>query len=154
MMRQCGFTLVELVITLVIIGILSVAALGLFANRADFTPFTARESLISASLLAQQRALAHQQTTAVTLTVSQFPDHWILQVAQGALAFEAHRVERASATLRVDGTVLSDGDQTDVVYDSRGRTDGERCFEFSSATASPLGVCVSSEGFAHDCSCP
>ena len=157
-MRQQGFTLIELVMVLVIIGILSAAGIGLFATRSDFAPFLAKDVLISSSLLAQQRALANQQATSVTLTVSQDADNWTVQVAQGGTSFDAHAVERAGTALSVDGSTLSNGSSVTLTYDRRGSTGStgstgsNRCFEFEGAAS--FDVCVSSEGFAYECSCP
>lgn len=53
-----GFTLVELITVLVLVGILSSLGIGLFAERSAYTALLARQQLASAVSLAQQGALA------------------------------------------------------------------------------------------------
>lgn len=53
-----GFSLVELVIVIVLIGTLAVLSAGLFSGRSAFSPLLATQQLASATLLAQQAALA------------------------------------------------------------------------------------------------
>lgn len=152
--RQQGFTLVELVMTMVIIGILSAAAIGLFASRSDYAPFLAKDVLISSSLLAQQRALANQQNNPVTLTIRQTVSDWQFSVAQGSVALDdgSKRLDRSGTTLRVNGAVLADGGSVVLSYDRLGSTGSNQCFEFQGP--SQFDVCVSSAGYAYDCNCP
>lgn len=56
--QSSGFTLVELVMVIILIGVLSVLGVGLFANRSAFSPLLATQQLESAVLLAQQAGLA------------------------------------------------------------------------------------------------
>ena len=53
-----GFTLVELVMVIILIGVLSVLGIGLFTRSSAFSPLLATQQLQSAALLAQQAALA------------------------------------------------------------------------------------------------
>lgn len=153
MTSQRGFTLVELVMTLVIIGILSAATIGLFAGRSDFAPFLAKDVLISSSLLAQQRALANQQAVPVTLTVSQSSDGWRFDVMHGALSLGGGKLlDRGGTSLRVNGSTLADGGSAVLSYDSDGNLGSDQCFEFLGPPE--YDVCLSAAGFAYDCVCP
>ena len=60
MKRQYGFTLVELVTVIILIGILAVAVLPKFDGTASYEAHSHRAQLISALRLTQQRAM--QQT--------------------------------------------------------------------------------------------
>lgn len=54
--HQLGFTLIELVMVIVLLGILSYGATSLFASKSTYAEFLAKEQLLSQGLLAQQIA--------------------------------------------------------------------------------------------------
>lgn len=70
-----GFTLIELVITLVIIGVLSALGAGLFASPSAYSSVSARDQLVSSALLAQKMALANTCKT-IVLVVEESEDEW------------------------------------------------------------------------------
>ncbi|WP_440876242.1 pilus assembly FimT family protein [Thalassotalea sp. PLHSN55] len=63
MNKQSGFTIIELVSVIILLGILSVAIVPKFSGSSDFEVYTVRAQLISALRLTQQRAM--QQTHAL-----------------------------------------------------------------------------------------
>ena len=56
--NSLGFTLVEMVMVIILIGVISAIGIGLFARSSTFSPLLATQQLASATLLAQQAALA------------------------------------------------------------------------------------------------
>lgn len=97
---QSGFTLVELVMVLILIGVLSALGIGLFASRSAFSPLLANQQLASATLLAQQAALAGN--VANTLTVEQTSDEFRFVVGGGANA-SAFTIAREGTSLAAPG---------------------------------------------------
>ncbi|MBW0149339.1 type II secretion system protein [Marinobacter arenosus] len=94
---SAGFTLVELVTVIVLIGVLSALGIGLFAGRSAFSPLLATQQLSSASLLAQQAALAGN--SAGRLTINQTADNFEFTVGSGTPNARIFAVERAGTTL-------------------------------------------------------
>jgi len=62
-----GFTLVELVMVIILIGVLSVLGIGLFTRSSAFSPLLTTQQLQSATLLAQQAALAGQPNVSLAI---------------------------------------------------------------------------------------
>ena len=65
--RETGFTFVELIMVVALIGALSALGIGLFARSSAFSPLLATQQLASATLLAQQAALAGQPNASVRI---------------------------------------------------------------------------------------
>ena len=64
---QSGFTLIELVMVIVLIGILSYGAASLYSSRDGFAGFIAKDQLIASGLLAQQVAMGMSATANLSL---------------------------------------------------------------------------------------
>ncbi len=67
---QCGFTLVELVTVMVIIGILAVAVMPRFFERATFDNRAFRDQVVSTLRYAQKTAIAQRRFVCVTFTAN------------------------------------------------------------------------------------
>ena len=67
MRTSSGFTLPELVATLVIIGIMAAVVVPRFANRADFDAFGVTEQTRAALRFAQKSAIAKRRQVCVTI---------------------------------------------------------------------------------------
>ncbi|MHA7926911.1 MAG: pilus assembly FimT family protein [Marinobacter sp.] len=68
--KASGFTLVELVMVIILIGVLSALGIGLFAGRSAFSPLLFTQQMSSATLLAQQAALAGQPNVSIRIESS------------------------------------------------------------------------------------
>lgn len=142
--KNTGFTLVELVMVIILIGVLSVVGIGLFTSRSAFSPLLASQQLSSAILLAQQAALAGNMTMR-NVNISQSGDSFIFDVGSGP-RFE---MERAGASLAISGAPLP----FTVIFDKRGfPADGmERQFIF--AGDSIYHICLSPLGAVYQGKC-
>lgn len=146
--HQSGFSLVELIMTLVLIGILSALGIGLFASNSGFSAYLARDALISSALLAQKKAMANQfDTDVVTLTIRQTPGEWIFNVAQGVSWSQTQSAERSGAALRVEGGLLANAGTHTVSYSADGSTGQNLNLQFEGERTHPL--CIASTGFAY-----
>jgi len=143
--RSSGFTLVELVIVIILIGVLSFLGIGLFANRGAFSPLLATQQLASATLLAQQAALAGNVGN--TLTVSQESDDFVFIVGADTVSEREFRLARNGASFNGGGTSFP------ITFNEFGRPDtgGNRLFTFSGDSTST--VCLSSLGAVYGGNC-
>lgn len=149
--KSLGFTLVELVITLVLIGIISSLGIGLLASPGAYSAGAARDQFVSSALLAQKRALANS-SGGTTLTVEQTSSQWLFQVEHNGTSYPERSAEREGADLRIDGSLL--GNETrDFEFDSQGHlSSGDNVsLEFDGTSAH--AACISSLGFAYPQEC-
>lgn len=161
-----GFTLVELVMVLVLVGILSAAALGLFASRGSYSAALAKDQFIAAVLQAQQRALAQHSGTPVTLRIHQGADEWFVSVFQGIAPFDTSCatdnaplfkdlcIERAGATLQIGALTLADGSFRDVNFSAQGNTGELANLSVVFAGEKAYTLCLTRAGFAFEGACP
>lgn len=100
---ESGFTLIELVMAILLIGILAVLGMSLFASRSAFSPLLATQQLASATLLAQQAALAGNPANA--LTIEQTTDNFRFTVGPATANPRVFEIARAGTSLSVSGTL-------------------------------------------------
>ena len=132
---QRGFTLVELVTVLVILGLLAVTVLPRFLQRSSFETRTAQDTLISAARQAQQFAMAK----AVGANVQLITDNAARRI----------RIQYNESGTRTVDTALPDGITiADAMVSFTKRGDANAATTISVGDRS---VCISAAGFAYAC---
>lgn len=149
-----GFTLVELVIVILLVSTLSLVSIGLFTSRSAFSPLLATQQLSSATLLAQQAALAGNSSS--NLTVRQTSDELIFLAASSQFS-----LPRSGSTLayRVAGNPYADvpSGGIDIGFSPLGRvaTPVARAnIDFRITGDSTFNLCLSSLGAVFGEACP
>ena len=143
---SAGFTLVELVTVLVIIGALSALGIGLFASRSAFSPLLATQQLASAALLAQQAALAGNPAN--TLTVEQDADRFTFTVGAATPSPRVFEMKRNGTTLSVAG-----GLPLTLTFNSQGTLSTGNNLALTFSGDSLYVTCVSSLGAVYAGNC-
>lgn len=144
--RESGFTLVELVMVITLIGVLSVLGIGLFASRSAFSPLLANQQLASATLLAQQAALAGN--AANSLTIEQGSDEFRFVVGGGSANPRTFAIARESTSLSVAG-----GLPVTLSFDARGAPASGSNLQLTFTGDSTFTTCLSSLGAVYAGSC-
>ncbi|MFL1405784.1 Tfp pilus assembly protein FimT/FimU [Marinobacter sp. M1N3S26] len=136
-----GFTLVELVMVIVLIGALSALGIGLFARSSSFSPMLATQQLESATLLAQQAALAgnsDQDSLSVTNVAGEF------RFTVGTR--DPFTIEDGGTTLNVVGATFP------ITFDHFGRpVTGGNTVRFTFSGESTYSICLSPLGAVYRC---
>lgn len=128
---------------IILIGVLSALGVGLFARSSTFSPLLATQQLESATLLAQQAALAGN-TSQNSLSVSSNSDEFEFAVGSR----EPFRIAAGDTSLSVNGATFP------ITFDHFGRpeTSGNPV-EFVFAGESTYRVCLSPLGAVYRGSC-
>lgn len=152
--KSSGFTLVELVMVIILIGVLSALGVGLFAGRSAFSPLLATQQLSSATLLAQQAALAGNINN--SLVVRQDDEN--LRFSAAASQFT---LSRAGSTLEYSiggGPFFTvPGTGFEIRFDRFGRVASPASgtnIDFRITGDSEFNLCLSSLGAVFDEACP
>ncbi|KZY73359.1 hypothetical protein A3742_16975 [Oleiphilus sp. HI0071] len=150
--NQHGFTLIELVMVIVLIGLLSYGGVSLFTARSEYSNFVAKDLLISQALLAQQIALGSSGTpNPVSLTIANTGDAWRFALQKVGVTNPAPvNVESDGNSLQIDGATLGSGSsQTFTWTNGAVLSDGNNhVIRFSGETN--FLVCLSSQGYAYE----
>ncbi|MCB1644174.1 MAG: prepilin-type N-terminal cleavage/methylation domain-containing protein [Pseudomonadales bacterium] len=161
-----GFTVIELVVTLVLISIVSVTAYSRWFDTSSFDATTLRSGVLSAARVAQRIALSHA-TAVVTLTVSRSGDQYTASVTEtigsvSQTAFSASIVTDTAVTASAGGSTqtLSSSVPLQLTFDSLGNvtavvlgavtTTGSQGVQLVTGS---LPLCVSPVGYAHEGNC-
>ncbi|PXX89292.1 type II secretion system protein [Marinobacter vulgaris] len=145
-LRMSGFTLVELVMVIILIGVLSALGIGLSTRSSAFSPLLATQQLASATLLVQQAALAGNPFN--TLTISQTGDRLVFD--SGVSQFEVTR-EGATLSYRIAGGSYTNVPDTgfEIEFSPMGRVGGpvaRESIDFRISGESQFDLCLSSLG--------
>jgi|TARA_R110001599_G_scaffold5114_1_gene25649 prepilin-type N-terminal cleavage/methylation domain-containing protein len=156
--NQKGFTLIELVMVIVLLGILSIGASGLFSSKSSYAEFIAKEQLIAQGLLAQQIAFGMSATSSpVSLSIN--------RAAGGETSFTLTKVgqppltELLDSSLNsplVDGTALANGSNTTFTWDSKAALSDNSSHSVTFVGGNSYRVCFSSSGYVYEslAACP
>lgn len=153
--RDSGFTLVELVMVIILIGVLSALGIGLFTRSSAFSPLLATQQLQSATLLAQQAALAGNPSNFVR--IRQTSDQFLFEAASAN--FEIPR-KGSELEYNVDGSgyveVPSTAEGLKIKFDKMAYVappyKGQN-FEFKISGDSEFNICLSSLGAIYQGRC-
>ncbi|WP_404368100.1 Tfp pilus assembly protein FimT/FimU [Marinobacter sp.] len=143
--RALGFTLVELVMVLILIGVISALGVGLFAGRSAFSPLLATQQLASSVLLAQQAGLAGNGAS--ELSVTQSTNDFLFTIRNSGSVAQEFRIAREGTSLSVSGASFPISFNADGIPDTGGNA------QLTFTGDSIYSVCLSSLGAVYAGSC-
>lgn len=150
--QHSGFTLIELVMVVVLIGVLSFGGISLFASRSGYSTFVAKDLLISQALLAQQVALGNSgSANPVSLTISVTANDWNFTLQKAGFASnETASVDSSGNTLQVDGAAVGAGASRTFTWTNAAALSDNANHEIRFVGDNSFRVCLSSQGFAYE----
>lgn len=134
---SAGFTIIELVVVIFVLGVISVTAMSRFSDENAFTGIVVRDQIISQARRAQQGAFGRSP---ITMVFTPAGSEATLEVLQGSAAL-------SSSTFPIDSlTITGDTDVTDSCASTAGtNVTGAAPFTL---TFGELGNLVASSGVA------
>lgn len=159
---QKGFTLIELVMVIVLLGILSVSATGLFSSKSTYAEFIAKEQLIAQGLLAQQIAFGMSgklfdpaNPNLVSLSINRSAGgETSFSVTKGT---ETSLTETLDASLNsplVNGAAIANGGSVIFSWNSQARLSDNSNHSVSFVGDNTYRVCFSSSGYVYESTGP
>ncbi|MFT4925798.1 MAG: MSHA pilin protein MshC [Phenylobacterium sp.] len=170
MNKQYAFTLIELIATISLIGILAVSVAPKFFDDSEFSVFTTRDQLIGQLRLAQLRALNdHTNCYAFQIASTSYGIYQQSVAPAACDVTDPFTSVNTPTTLETNvkvsiASVVNAGTTKHlVIFDSLGKpiadtNHGGSCVTGSVCTLSVLiiggdtaSLCIESEGYIHDC---
>ena len=169
-LTQQGFTLIELITVIVLLGILSAFAVSRFPSSQSYSTTVIKNQLIASARLAQQTAMSRASVSSsgqTQLQVTDDSDNWYLNITSGPVSYSA-QVDRGGEQVRYGTNMLAScsaltasataSASTPLVLTFNG--DGNRvpaialriCVGTPSSTAD-IELCISPSGYAYEGTC-
>lgn len=158
--RQQGFTIVELMTVIVIVGVLAAVALPSLKNILINQRLAATASdLVSALTVARAEAIKQSQTVKVTPVSSNWDNGWTVNTTSGSTMVTLRTYEKLDSSIARD-TALGNGFSNIVTYDPNGfardaitgKFGGSGCLTFKAAdTKRRMSVIISASGRPRSC---
>ena len=164
---QQGFTLIELITVIILLGILSAFAVSRFSSSQSYSTTVIKNQLIASARLAQQTAMSRASVSSsgqTQLQVSGDSDNWYLNISSGPVSYSA-QVDRGDEQVRfgtnmvASCSALTPSTSTPLVLTFNG--DGNRipatalriCIDTPSSSTADIELCISPSGYAYEGAC-
>ena len=169
---QQGFTLIELITVIVLLGILSAFAISRFPSSQSYSTTVIKNQLIASIRLAQQTALSRASVDRSTnssslqtqLQITRDSDNWSLNITSGPISHNA-QVKRSNETVyygtntsaSCSALTASTSIPLTLIFDGDGNrvpaTALRICINTPSSSTADVELCISPSGYVYEGIC-
>jgi MSHA pilin protein MshC len=156
---QQGFTLIELITVIILLGFLSAFAVSRFPSSQSYSTAIISNQLIASLRLAQQTALSRAAVDSgyTQLNVTGDSDHWRLVVSSGSLTYDA-QVSRDDEEIRFGSNLAGNCSALPpapltITFDGDGNRVPSQNLRVCIDSARDVELCISASGYAYEGSC-
>ena len=137
---QKGFTLIEMVTVIVILGLLAVVMIPRFLSPSDFESRTTSDTLISALRQAQQLAMSKAPAANVSITTDNSNKRIRITYTEGG-------TQTIDVSIAANITITT----TTIAFAKSGEANIAGQQTITIGPTNPRSVCVETSGYAHVC---
>lgn len=160
---QQGFTLIELVTVIILLGVLSVFAVSRFPSSQSYSTHIISNQLIASTRLAQQTALSRSSVNMVNMTdytqlvISEISGNWNLAISAGTQNYTA-QVERGSEQVRFGSDLVAacstlNAAPLTLTFDGEGNRVPAQNLRICIDSTVNVELCVSPSGYVYEGNC-
>lgn len=124
MKTRNGFSIVELIVVLVLVGITGVVIISRFMSPSTFSDISARDALITGIRSAQQAALGR---ASVTFEINQSGGNWVLETRVSGTPIRSEQISATDVVLET-GSAVASANTCATSYDTAVASDFELKF--------------------------
>lgn len=156
---QQGFTLIELITVIILLGILSAFAISRFPSSQSYSTTIIKNQFIASARLAQQTSLARSSTTSnVTLSISEVSEEWNLVIAGAGGDSYTAKVDKGYEQIRFGTNLVSacsalTASPLTLVFDGDGNRIPRQNLRVCIDSDIDYELCISPSGYAYEGTC-
>jgi MSHA pilin protein MshC len=157
--KQSGFTLIELITVIILLGILSAFAISRFPSSQSYSSTIIKNQIIASARLAQQTSLSRASAGSdVVLTLSEIAGNWNLVISGGNGISYAAQVERGSEQVRYSADLASACSALTaaplvLTFDGDGNRIPAQNLRVCIDAVTDIELCISPSGYAYEGIC-
>lgn len=157
--KQKGFTLIELIMVIILLGVLSAFAMSRFSSGQSYSSVIVKNQLLAALRLSQQTALSRSSSgVSVVLTLTSSAGNWSFVTSGGGGRDFESKIEIGTENIRF-GTNFTAACSTlsalplTVSFDGDGNRLPQSNLRMCIDSVSAYELCISASGYAYEGEC-
>lgn len=156
--KQKGFTLIELIMVIILLGVLSVFAMSRFSSGQSYSAVIVKNQLLAALRLSQQTALSRSSSNQnVVLTITSLGGNWTFVTSGGGENFTS-QIEAGTEQIRFGTNFASACSSLSALplaisFDGDGNRLPQSNLRMCIDSDIDYELCISSSGYTYEGAC-
>ena len=152
--KTSGFTLVELIVIIILVGVLSAMILPRLSLRSTFDERVIKDELINVARFAQQLAMMRGRGYTVRYHIDNSQSHYGIQIRQGAGPFNwITHPNTEPFPINFPSGVGTAPNNIVITFDALGNVVGNLSQTITITGAGSVTICIESSGYSREGGC-